>query len=382
MTAVFPIFLALSLLLYSLMHVYVYRRITQVLPVPPAFRWIAIAAGGLLVLSPFVGRALDWSGWLATSRTVNLAAFVWMAWVFWFAVIGLACDAWNGVIAALSHAAPQLRAAQLAPRVRLILTLVLIIAGTAWGAVVAAHPRVVEHRIRVSGWPTGTAPIRVALVSDVHLSTFHDTGWSRAVARHVAAINPDLLVSTGDLTDSPYPDIVRQADDWAAIRPPLGKFAVLGNHDYYSGLTGALAFHRQAGFRLLRGESVEVGENLRLAGLDDPAGLHLGRQCFHSPALLQHLRPAPGRFTVMLRHQPIATVLAPGVIDLQLSGHTHAGQILPFQMIVRLLYPRFRGWYPMEAARLYVSPGTGTWGPPLRVGAPAEITVFVLEPTN
>lgn len=377
---IFVLFLTVSLALYAAMHVYAYRRLASAVTLPAALRRLAFPLLVLLVLAPFAGRALDRMGWLAASRLINLPTYFWMAWLFWFVTIHLAFGLWNRGVQALARLAPGVRRILVRPRPGVAAALILIATGTVWGVREAASPRVREYRVTIPCWLPGTPPVRLVQVSDVHLSVFRGAAWSRSVAHRVAALRPDLLVSTGDLTDSPGADLADQTAEWATLRPPLGQFAILGNHDYYSGWAGAIAFHRQAGFRLLRGETVEVGDGLRLAGLDDPAGSHMGVPCFCAPGLLNALPPAPGRYTILLRHQPIPTPLAPGVLDLQLSGHTHAGQVFPFGAIVKAFYPRLQGWYPMGLARLYVSAGTGTWGPPLRLLAPPEITLFILEP--
>lgn len=333
-----------------------------------------------MVVAPFAGRFLDRAGWEAASRAVNLPAFVWMAWIFWFLIIGLAIDGWNVLLATLGRWQPALRAARCTPCLQAGAALTLILAATLWGAVEASRPLVREHRVRVPRWPADTPPLRLVQVSDVHVSAFHDSGWNQRIVAQVAALKPDVLISTGDLTDAPYMEIAGQASGWASVQTALGKFAVLGNHDYYAGVDGALRFHEEAGFQVLRGHGLDVGPKLRILGLDDPAGQHLGQSCFYKPELLAGFWPAPERFTILLRHQPIPTRLRDGVVNLQLSGHTHAGQIFPFRGIVRMLYTHTAGWYPMGNARLYVHAGTGTWGPPLRVFAPPEIALFILEP--
>ena len=376
----YAIFLTVSLTLYTLMHVYVYRRVARAFPLSSRGRLIALAIGAMLVASPFVGRALDRLEWGLWSRAINLSAFYWMAWVFWFLCISLALGLWNVLIRLISRVAPVVRRAVLPPRPHLAFALVLILAATARGTLEAGRIRVREYTIPVSEWPVDEPAIRAVLISDVHLSTVRGSEWSRKVTGLIAEQKPDFILSAGDLLDAPYADIAPQAKFWASLHPPLGKFAILGNHDYYSGFPGAVAFHRDAGFRLLRGEGVNVGDRLRVAGLDDPAGAHFGQPCNASPALFSGLPAAPGRFTILLRHQPIPTELAPGVLDVQFSGHTHGGQVFPFRLIVRLFYRYMDGWYPMNGGRLYVSPGTGTWGPPLRLFAPPEIAVFILTP--
>jgi predicted MPP superfamily phosphohydrolase len=378
-----PLFLVLfitAVLVYASMHAYLYHSLVRAWAIPRPFRIGMAALFVFMIAAPFAGRALDRAGWVLLGRSITVPGFFWMTWVFWFLMIGLVADAWNTLLRLLSRAFPQLRRGLCPPRPRVLASCLLIAAATVGASIEARHLRIREHRVPIAAWPAGTPSLRLVQVSDVHLNSPRRAAWSRRLTRRVAELNPDLVVSTGDMVDAPPADIADQARDWAAVRPALGKFAVLGNHDYYSGWRGSVEFHRQAGFRLLRGEATDVGHRLRLAGLDDPTGRHLGVPCSDNPALFNTLPLAPGRFTLLLRHQPFATLLPQGVLDLQVSGHTHAGQVFPFQWFVRLFYPHSQGWYSMGTARLYVSAGTGTWGPPLRLFAPPEITVFVLEP--
>jgi hypothetical protein len=159
------------------------------------------------------------------------------------------------------------------------------------------------------------------------------------------------------------------------IPAPRGKFAVLGNHEYYAGIDRAIAFTRESGFTLLRDESVTIGDAVRIAGVDDPAGARFARTGGTSEAALLGNRP-DGRFTVLLKHRPQLDPATGGKFDLQLSGHTHHGQIFPFRLLTRLIYPLLAGDHPAPGGGiLHVSRGTGTWGPPMRFLAPPEITV-------
>ena len=125
---------------------------------------------------------------------------------------------------------------------------------------------------------------------------------------------------------------------------------------------------------------MNVGAGLRLYGMDDPAGLYTHAPCFLDESILSRTAD-PTRFTILLKHQPRVVPQSIGWFDLQLSGHTHGGQIFPFHAVVRLFYPVIHGSLQLnERSLLYVSCGTGTWGPPLRLFAPPEITVIVLRP--
>ena len=365
----FSIFLLIAVPLYGAMNGYVYYRITRAFPQPRALRVALPPALFLLFAAPFVGRLFDHDGHLWLARLINLTAYLWGAWVFWFCTAGLMLD----LIARFRRRARNAR------RELAIIAMILILA-TAWGLIEAAHPRIRSLTFESPGMMPGHPPITVVQVSDVHLSTFRGPQWSRDLTAQVAALKPDIVVSTGDLIDSSLTNIGDQADDWAAIRPPFGKYAVMGNHDYYTGLANAQAFHQRAGFRLLRGNGVEIGTNLVLFGVDDIAGRHMGAPCFNDESSLAPAG-ATNRFILLLKHQPVISQVSLDTFDLQLSGHTHGGQMFPFHALVRILYPHISGLYQVGArSRLFVSRGAGTWGPPFRLFAPPEVTIITLKP--
>ena len=186
-------------------------------------------------------------------------------------------------------------------------------------------------------------------------------------------------MSTGDLVDGQLDGVAELADILRGIPAPRGKFAVLGNHEYYAGIDRAIAFTRKAGFTLLRDESATIDDAVRIAGVDDPAGARFGRTGGAAEAAVLGDRP-DGRFTVLLKHRPQLDPATGGKFDLQLSGHTHHGQIFPFRLLTRLAFPLLAGDHPVPGGGiLHVSRGTGTWGPPMRFLAPPEITIVDIE---
>jgi predicted MPP superfamily phosphohydrolase len=224
--------------------------------------------------------------------------------------------------------------------------------------------------------------LRIALLSDVHLGALVGAGRLRDILARVAALEPDIVLSAGDLVDGQADHLNRLAPALAALRPPLGKFAVIGNHECYVGLAHALEFHARAGFTVLRGAAVEVTPELGIAGVDDPAAARPG-----APAATDERAPlaalAAARFVILLKHQPVVAAGSAGRFDLQLSGHLHKGQIFPFGLFVRLVYAARSGLTTLaNGGWLYVSRGTGTWGPPMRVLAPPEITLIEVAPAR
>ncbi|HRU06179.1 MAG TPA: metallophosphoesterase, partial [Candidatus Brocadiia bacterium] len=288
---------------------------------------------------------------------------------------------WNAAFRVAARWAPAAGRWVAAPRPVAVALGCLVVALLAWGLVEARLLRVNTFTLRTPRLAPGSKPIRVVQISDLHLGLLERDGLLKRVAGAVERLEPDLLVCTGDMLDSTGAHMDGLSSTLAAIRPPLGKFAVTGNHDYYAGLDESLAFHERSGFRVLRQESALVDGRLRVAGVDDPAGAMTGAR----PRLDEDKAlppPGPREFTILLKHRPGVRPHSEGRFDLQLSGHTHGGQIFPFTEFERLEYGERRsGFFRLaDGAHLYISRGTGTWGPPLRVLAPPEVTLFVIEP--
>ncbi len=216
-------------------------------------------------------------------------------------------------------------------------------------------------------------------ISDVHIGGALRGARLPAILRAVRDASPDVLVSTGDMVDGQGTYVREAALKFRKIRPRWGKFAITGNHEFYLGLTKASKFMDDAGFVLLRNRSVAVADVLSLVGVDDHDGMTgRGKMISDREVLLGADR---SRFIVFLKHRPIIERDAIGLFDLQLSGHTHRGQIFPFSVFTKLAFPYHSGKYLIPGGSLlYVNRGAGVWGPPVRLCAPPEITVIDLAP--
>jgi len=245
-----------------------------------------------------------------------------------------------------------------------------VVAASFYGLYEADNLRVEQVRIVSDRLPPGTPPLRIAQVSDLHLGLIHRDEALAPIISRLQQLRPDLLVATGDIVDAQLNHLDELVALWRRIEPPLGKYAVTGNHEYYAGLEQALDFLERSGFEVLRNRSLEVGELLKITGVDDPA--RGGR-----PDELKALDARSPLFTLLLKHRPRFEENSQGLFDLQLSGHAHRGQIFPFNLLTGLEYPMQDGLYTLaEGQRLYTSRGTGTWGPPMRIGSPPEITLI------
>ncbi|MFD6534081.1 metallophosphoesterase [Streptomyces sp. NPDC060184] len=254
-----------------------------------------------------------------------------------------------------------------------------------WGYVEARRlPRVRRLDVRLPRLGAGLDGIRVALITDTHYGPLDRARWSARVCETVNSLDADLVCHTGDIADGTAERRRAQAAPLGTVRAALGRVYVTGNHEYYSEAQGWVDLMDELGWEPLRNRHVLLergGDTLVVAGVDDVTAESSGL-AGHRAHLAGALDGAdPGLPVLLLAHQPkfIDRAAAHGV-DLQLSGHTHGGQIWPFHYLVRLDQPA-RAGLSRHGARtlLYTSRGTGFWGPPFRVFAPSEITLLVLR---
>ncbi|WP_432821954.1 metallophosphoesterase [Trichloromonas sp.] len=367
------IFLTVFLAIYAAMHALVYRGIRPVLTPRPRSRWATLIFMGLMVISPVLVRGLERVGLEAGARTLAFVSYTWMAFAFISFAGFVAVFAWDLLLRPLGRlhggfsecALHGPRCAVLVPALALLLCI--------YGSFEANQLQVETIRIETDKLPSDAKPLRIVQLSDLHLGLIHRHAKLEQVVTQIERLQPDLLVATGDIVDARVEHLAGLAEIFARLTPPLGKYAITGNHEYYAGLEQALAFLQRSGFTMLRNRAVSVGP-LTLAGVDDPAGGVLADEA----ALVN---PADRcRFTLLLKHRPLVAA-GENLFDLQLSGHAHRGQIVPFNLVTALEYPMQNGLYRLPTGtRLYASRGTGTWGPPVRIFSPPEITLFELAP--
>ena len=345
-------------------------------------RWTKIALGLVVALLASGSIFEDWfdkHGWIHAEWLMGLTSYCWLATVLWFVLLGGGVEAWNLGLRALGRWRPAVRRWMAPSRTAAAWVGALTGFMLVYGAVEAQWLRVEEFRVRSPHFHG--APLRILQISDVHLGLIERTRRIRQIVRAIERTKPDLLICTGDLLDGSGEHVPHLHKLFAEVNPPLGKIAILGNHEYYNGIASSMRFLESSGFRVLRGEAAELdGGRLRVVGLDDPTGARLRHEKVKAVAGALLGAPRGDRFTLLLKHQPVLEPGTAGRFDLMLSGHTHAGQLLPFGLLASLEYQYFTGVHPLpEGGVLRISRGTGTWGPPMRVGAPPEVTLITLE---
>ncbi|SHH08379.1 metallophosphoesterase [Streptoalloteichus hindustanus] len=225
-----------------------------------------------------------------------------------------------------------------------------------------------------------TAGMRVAVVSDIHLGPILGRGHTERIVRTINELEPDLVAIVGDLVDGTVEKLGPAAEPLRDLVSTHGSFFVTGNHEYYSGAEPWLRELERLGVNPLRNERTEIrhrGGVLDLAGVNDVAGRQQGDGPDFDRALGGRRDDRP---VVLLAHQPVqVTEAARRGVDLQLSGHTHGGQLAPFNLLVPLQQPVVAGLAQVDGTWIYVSRGAGFWGPPVRVGAPPDVTLVELR---
>ncbi|MER5207143.1 metallophosphoesterase [Streptomyces sp. NPDC002825] len=237
-------------------------------------------------------------------------------------------------------------------------------------------PRVKRVTVPLAKIPRAAHGYRIAVVSDIHLGPILGRAHTQRIVDAINATQPDLIAVVGDLVDGTVENLGPAAEPLARLRARHGSFFVTGNHEYFSGADAWVDHVRELGLRPLRNARVEIPAGFDLAGVDDVAGESEGRGPDFARALGDRDR---ARAAVLLAHQPIVVhdAVRHGV-DLQLSGHTHGGQLWPGNYLAELANPTVAGLERYGDTQLYVSRGAGAWGPPVRVGAPSDITIVEL----
>ncbi|MEU2183920.1 metallophosphoesterase [Streptomyces thermolilacinus] len=237
-------------------------------------------------------------------------------------------------------------------------------------------PTVKRVTVPLAKLPRSAHGYRIAVVSDIHLGPTLGRAHAQRIVDAVNSTQPDLVAVVGDLVDGSVENLGPAAEPLARFRARHGSFFVTGNHEYFSGAEEWVDEVRDLGMRPLRNERVEIAAGFDLAGVNDVAGANYGDGPDFVRALGDRDR---ARTAVLLAHQPVMIhdAVRHGV-DLQLSGHTHGGQMWPGNLLAELANPTVEGLERYGDTQLYVSRGAGAWGPPVRVGAPSDITVVQL----
>jgi predicted MPP superfamily phosphohydrolase len=392
------IFLSLLLIVLGPVHWYLWRRLVKDTTRSRAGRRAGTIAIYALVASLFAAVIVPRVVGEGTGFFVALVGYIWLAMLFYLLVILLVLEVPRLIAsrlarpATVAHAASQVDEAPAAAapqddapldvtgvgRRLVIARGIAIGAGLVAAGVVGSGvrtalgpPQLKRIQIPLTKLPRNLDGYRIAVVSDIHLGPLTGVEHTRRIVDAINGMDADLVAVVGDLVDGTVAELRDEAEPMRGLRSRDGSYFVTGNHEYYSGVEQWIEHVRELGMRPLQNERLEI-RGLDLAGVNDAGG---------APDYAKALKDRdPAKAIVLLAHQPVqAHEAAKYKVDLQLSGHTHGGQMAPFNFIVKLQQPIVSGLGEVDGTKVYVTNGAGFWGPPVRVGAPPDITLVELR---
>lgn len=352
----------------TFMHVYVFWRTASV---PFVNRYVSrkmlILAGITMWAIFFFGRVFGHGGTGTFAETLEFLGMNWMAVLFLTFIPLLTIDLTTLFGLLMPRLSPSLRGWALL--VGLVLSVIAFIQGM--------RPPVVEkYEVSISGLPDAMDGMVLVALSDMHLGSQLGEKWLAARVAQVNAQRPDLVVLLGDIFEGHGPPEDQMIAAIKQLSAPMGIWAVPGNHEFHRG--GDMSLFEDLNFKLLRNSWTEVKPSLVLAGVDDFTARR--RSGLSIDTIAQTLVESPAGAIILLSHTPWeADKAAKAGVDLMLSGHTHGGQIWPFDYLVRSRYPLLEGRYEIDDMTIIVCRGTGTWGPRMRLWRPSEILHVTLR---
>ncbi len=380
----------------ALGHLYLYMRVVRPLFPERRPRLIAAAVLAVITLLFFLRRTLRDVLPGAVSDGYLVVSYVWLALL---TALVLAAVAMDGVAVVLALAQRRKGPAQAADPVALpaidegrrTLVKALPLTAVGGGLVTAGYggwramtpPEVTERAVRLARLPRSLDGMTIVQLTDIHVGPFIERRFVEELVRRTNALKPDLVAITGDLVDGSVAQLGGAVAALGGLRARWGSYFVTGNHDYYSGDVEWTAFLERLGLHVLRNRPVAVGDGggrIDLVGVDDWSGARRrGGGGYDLEKAMTGLHDE--RAKVLLAHQPANfRAAARRGVDLQISGHTHGGQIFPMTGLIHFAWDHVAGLYEEEESggQIFVSRGCGFWGPPMRLNAPPEIARLVL----
>lgn len=348
--------------LYSLVNFYFYKKLQNLFVFNIRGKLLLLSFLLLMTFSPAIIRYFEHRGYENLAISLSWIGYLWMAFIVIFLFISLPLELIKG-----SHY----------KKPKILLTLLISILLVVYGFFEARNLKVEKVNIKSH---KVSKDIKIVQISDLHVGLIIREDRVKRIADIINEINPDIVVSTGDLVDGQIDKLDKMALIFNKLNPTYGKFAVTGNHEFYAGINKSLSFIERSGFKILINEGVILKElNLTIVGVNDPESKRFEHSSKISEADI--LRSFRGKnFVLFLKHRPILEPDSIGLFDLQLSGHTHKGQFFPFSILTGFYYKKQAGCIEnLDNCYLYISRGTGTWGPPIRIFARPEITVIEIK---
>ena len=378
----FVIFFSVALSVYALINYYIFIREWEAGGFQSAWRTVYVAAFLLLSISFIAGRILERVTLSWFSSTLVLLGSFWLAAMVYFLLFAFAID----IIRLLNFIVPFFpsfltvnpeRTKEITSFAIIVVVLVIVLGGY----INARTPIIKTLELSISKNGRTIKSLNIAVASDIHLGTIVCKSKLERIVQHINSLNPDLVLLPGDVVDEDIGPVIRNnlGETLRKIRSKYGVFAITGNHEYIGGVEPACRYLAEHGITMLRDASVKIGDGLYVVGREDISirGFTGKTRKPLSELMAEVDKSYP---VILMDHQPfrLAEAEANGV-DLQLSGHTHHGQLWPFNLITKKVYELSWGYKKKGSTHYYVSCGVGTWGPPIRTANRPEIINIKLQ---
>jgi predicted MPP superfamily phosphohydrolase len=377
----FYVFLTIVLTLYTVINLYIVIRGWQALPTGSWARPVFLILILLLILAYPLGRFLERMLDQSVFELLIKIGSYYLAFMVYAFFLVLFIDVIRVLNALFHFIPPSWRQPNSQVRLMAFCAVgVAVLLITLIGAWNARNLRVRNLSLTISKTAHSPDQLRLVMVSDIHLGTIIHRSRLQRIVKLIDSQHPDLVLLVGDIFDEDVSSIIEQ--DMASIlidlKSRFGVYAIPGNHEYYSGIDNAVNYLKQSGVTVLRDSTVNVGDCLYLIGRDDRTLNQFGGKRKSLAQLMEGVDPSYP--IILMDHQPFNLAEAErNGVDLQLSGHTHHGQLFPFNLITKRVYELSWGYLQKGKTHFYVSCGAGTWGPPVRLGNVPEVVTIDLH---
>lgn len=378
----FIIFLSIILIIYGSVNYYIFIRGWQSIPDSKLFKSLYLIIFLVISFSFFLGRILEkffmniLSGsliWIG-SIWLGMMLYLFLAIVF-IDILRLANSLINFFPMLITHNYKKAK----------LVTAIIVIAAASItvfaGYINTLNPILRTLNIKIQKNGRSLKKLNIILVSDIHMGTIIGNSRINNLVRQINRVNPDIVLLAGDIVDEDPAPIIKKnlGEKLKTIKTKYGSYAITGNHEYIGGVKAASKYLTEHGIILLRDSVIKINNSFYLAGREDLTVNRLGvkrRKPLHK--MLEGIDKSYP--VIIMDHQPFNLKEAVNNgIDLQLSGHTHHGQLWPLNYITGMIYELDRGYKKINNTHFYVSSGFGTWGPPVRVGTRPEIVNIILR---
>lgn len=379
------LFIGIVVTIYTLVNYYIFSRGLQAMPPGSSLRPVYIAGFWLVAASFVAARILERTYPCHFTEVLTWTGNFWLAFMLFFFLIAVFLD----ITRLFNHFFHFLPAAVYTDYLKtkqivLLAAIVFSSANILAGYVNARHPRVKELNLKIDKPGHGLKNLTIAMASDIHLGAIIRKAKARELVSMLNAPQPDLILLAGDIVDEDLAPVIKDniGEALCELKARIGVYGITGNHEYIGGAGPAVDYLQKHCIKMLRDTAVLVNGQFYIVGRDDRDKVRFtGKPRKELEEVMKDVdRSYP---VILMDHQPFNLSKAAGLgVDLQLSGHTHHGQIWPFNYITKAIYELSWGYKKIQNTHFYVSSGFGTWGPPVRLGNRPEVVIIHLTFNN